>query len=262
MISVIVPAKNEAGRATTVLQNLARLPIDHIIFVVNGCRDTTVYETANLNIPKLQFIYFHDCLGIDIPRAIGAKIALSLGSDLALFIDGDMVGTMNDQLEELIHAMLIHKLDLGLTNCYPDPPLHIEQCNPTFKWRLNLNKELRLDRRINFASPAHGPHAVSGKLLQTIALHELAIPPVTLALAKKYKLRIDIGTTIPHYMLGSSVKGRHHSTRIIDTIVGDCLEGIAAYHGQPRTRRWQNKTYIGYHKERRFDILDEFLTKL
>jgi len=77
MISVVVPAKNEAGRAVTVLQNLGTLPIDHIIFISNGCKDATMYEVLQMRLPKLQIIYFHDCLGIDIPRAIGAKVALS-----------------------------------------------------------------------------------------------------------------------------------------------------------------------------------------
>lgn len=262
MICAVVPAKNEAGRATTVLKNLALLPIDRIIFILNGCRDTTAYEAINLAVPNMQLVYFHECLGIDIPRAIGAKIALGLNSDIVLFVDGDMIGDFNDHLLELIQAMRERRLDMGLTNCYPNPPRHIERCNPMFQWRINLNKTLRLDQSIRLASPAHGPHAVSKKLLQTIALHELAIPPVSLALAKKNKLKIEIGATIPHYMLGSSVKGRYHSAKIIDTIVGDCLEGIAAYKNEPRNRKWKEKTYIGYHAERRFDILDEFLTQL
>jgi glycosyltransferase involved in cell wall biosynthesis len=262
MISAIVPAKNEAGRIVTVLRNLALLPIDHIILIVNGCRDTTLYESLNLKLPKLQLLYFHECLGIDIPRAIGAKIALTLGSDIALFVDGDMVGTFNDKLKELIEATLTKKLDMALTNCYPIPLRHIEKCNPTFQWRLKLNKELALEKKLNIASPAHGPHALSKKLLQTLPLNELAIPPVSLALAKKHKLKIDIGTTIPHYLLGSCVKNSAHSTKIIDTIVGDCIEAISICKNEPRTRKWQEKTYIGYHNERRFDILDELLTEL
>lgn len=262
MISAIVPAKNEAGRIVTVLCNLALLPIDHIILIVNGCRDTTLYESLNLKIPKLQLLYFHECLGIDIPRAIGAKIALTLGSDLVLFVDGDMVGTFNDKLKELLTTALSQKLDMALTNCYPVPPRHIEKCNPTFQWRLKLNKELSLEKKIYLASPAHGPHLLSKKLLQTLPLNELAIPPVTLALAKKHKLKIDIGTTIPHYLLGSSVKNSVHSNKIIDTIVGDCIEAISIYKNEPRTRKWQEKTYLGYHSERRFDILDEILTKI
>lgn len=262
MVSVIVPAKNEAGRVITVLQNLAILPIDHIILIANGCRDTTVYEALELKIPKLQLIYFHEALGIDIPRAIGAKIARMLNSDVTLFVDGDMVGTFGRNLMELIDTVRISKADMALTNCYPIPPRHIERCNPTFLWRQKLSQSLGLENKISIATPAHGPHAVSKKLLNAIDLQEFAIPPVTLALARKKHLKISIGTTIPHYLLGSCVKGRLHTGKIIDTIVGDCLEGIAVFKDQPRNRKWQNKIYIGYHEDRRFDLLDEILTPL
>ncbi|QJW45860.1 glycosyltransferase [bacterium BFN5] len=258
MISVVVPAKNEAGRAVTVLQNLGTLPIDHIIFISNGCKDTTMYEVLQMRLPKLQIIYFHDCLGIDIPRAIGAKVALSLGSDVVAFVDGDMVGTFNENLMELVDGVLLKHLDMALTNCYPSPPRHIERYNPTFQWRMNLNKELGLEKKIGLATPAHGPHAVSRRFLETVPIAELAIPPVSLALARKNKLKIDVATTIPHYRLGSSIKGQLHTNKIIDTIVGDCLEGMATFRDQPRNRQWQNKTYIGYHSERRFDILEHF----
>ncbi|GBG58206.1 glycosyl transferase [Sporomusaceae bacterium FL31] len=258
MISVVVPAKNEAGRAVTVLQNLGTLPIDHIIFISNGCKDATMYEVLQMRLPKLQIIYFHDCLGIDIPRAIGAKVALSLGSDVVAFVDGDMVGTFNENLMELVDGVLLKHLDMALTNCYPSPPRHIERYNPTFQWRMNLNKELGLEKKIGLATPAHGPHAVSRRFLETLPITELAIPPVSLALARKNKLKIDVATTIPHYRLGSSIKGQLHTNKIIDTIVGDCLEGMATFRDQPRNRQWQNKTYIGYHSERRFDILEHF----
>lgn len=260
MISVVVPAKNEAGRAITVLQNLGTLPVDHIIFISNGCKDSTMYEVLQMRLPKLQIIYFHDCLGIDIPRAIGAKVALALGSDVVAFVDGDMVGTFNENLMELVDGVLLKHLDMALTNCYPSPPRHIERYNPTFQWRMNLNKELGLDKKIGLATPAHGPHAVSRRFLETLPLQELAIPPVSLALARKNKLKINVATTIPHYRLGSSIKGQLHTTKIIDTIVGDCLEAMASFRDQPRNRQWQNKTYIGYHSDRRFDILNHFFT--
>jgi glycosyltransferase involved in cell wall biosynthesis len=261
LITIVIPAKNEAGRITTVLQNVATLPIDHIILIVNGTTDTTFQEVLELPIDKLQLIYFHECLGIDVPRAIGAKIAYSLGSDVILFVDGDMVGTFNENLVELIEGIQLKHLDMALTNCYPSPPRHIERYNPTFQWRSNVTKELGLDKKLGLATPAHGPHAVSRRCLETIPLHEFAIPPVTLALARLNKLRIDVATTIPHYRLGSSVKNYIHSNKIIDTIVGDCLEAVAAFHGKPRTRQWQNKTYSGYNASRRFDLLDLFLGK-
>lgn len=262
MISAIVPAKNEAGRAMLLLQNLALLPLDHIILVLNGCRDLTVYETTQLRIKNLQILYFHESLGVDVPRAIGAKFALALGSDIVLFVDGDMVGTFNKNLVELTQAVSEQRLDLALSNCYPKPIRHIGRCNPTFQWRLRLNQVLQLEEKIYIATPSHGPHAVSKKFLETIPLHTLAVPPVSLALAQKHQLSVGIGTTIPHYLLGSAVKDSHHSQQIIDTIVGDCLEGIAVHQGKARDRVWQNKTYTGYHRNRRFDILDEFMTQI
>lgn len=259
MITVVVPAKNEAGRVATVLQNLGTLPVDHIILVVNGSKDNTMQEVLQLRLPKLQILYFHECLGIDVPRAIGAKVALSQGSDVTLFVDGDMVGTFSENLMELADGVLLNHLDLALTNCYPSPPRHIERYNPTFQWRLNVNKELGLEKKIGLATPAHGPHAVSRRLLETIPLRELAIPPVVMALARSQKLRIDVATTIPHYRLGSSIKNQIHTNKIIDTIVGDCLEAIAAFHNQSRNRQWQGRTYLGYHIDRRFDLIDHFL---
>lgn len=259
MITVVVPAKNEAGRITTVLQNLGTLPVDHIIVVANGSKDSTMHDILQMRLPKLQIIYFHECLGIDVPRAVGAKMALNLGSDVVLFVDGDMVGTFNENLMELADGVMLKRLDMALTNCYPVPPRHIERHNPTFQWRLNLNKELGLDNKISLATPAHGPHAVSRRLLETLPLRELAIPPVTLALARKFKLKVDIATIIPHYRLGSSIKNQIHTNKIIDTIVGDCLEAIAAYKDAPRNRQSQNNIYTGYNGERRFDLLDAFL---
>lgn len=260
MITVVVPAKNEAGRIVTVLQNLSTLQIDQIILVANGSNDSTLHEALQIGIPKLQILYFHERLGIDIPRAIGAKVALAMGSDVVAFVDGDMVGTFAESLTELIDGVLIKHLDMALTNCYPSPPRHIERYNPTFQWRLNLNKELGLDKKINLATPSHGPHAVSRRFLTTIPLRELAIPPVSMALSRINKLKIDVATTIPHYQLGSSLKTNVHGAKIIETIVGDCLEAISVFQNTPRTRQWQNKTYTGYHSERRFDVLDHFLT--
>ncbi|EGO64158.1 glycosyltransferase family 2 protein [Acetonema longum] len=259
MISVVVPARNEAGRISIVLQNLGILPVDHIIVVPNGSKDDTMREILQMRLPKLQILYFHDSLGIDTPRAIGAKVAAGLGSDVVIFVDGDMVGTFSENIMELADGILCKHLDMALTNCYPSPPRHIERHNPTFQWRLNLNKELGLDKKIGLATPAHGPHAVSRRFLETIPLKELAIPPVSMAMARLQKLKIDVATTIPHYRLGSSIKNQIHTNKIIDTIVGDCLEAIAAYKNEPRTRKCQNNHYIGYHGDRRFDLINALL---
>lgn len=259
MISVVVPAKNEAGRISTVIQNLSLLPVNHIILIINGSQDATLQEVLELRNPKLQIFYFELALGIDVPRAIGAKVAYSIGSDTVLFVDGDMVGTFNENLLELINSVNIRHLDLALTNCYPAEPRHIERYNPTFHWRQALNKELGLLKKIGLSTPAHGPHVVSKRFLEAVPFRELSTPPVAMALARKNRLKIDVATTLPHYRLGSSIKNQLHANKIIDTIVGDCLEAIAVYQGAERTRQWQGKTYTGYHNERRIDFLNQFL---
>lgn len=260
MISVVVPARNEAERVTTVLRNLSLLPVDYIILVVNGSQDATLRDVLDLRNPKLQLLYFDLALGIDVPRSIGAKIAYSIGSDTILFVDGDMVGTFNENLLELLNGISLRHLDLALTNCYPTEPRHIERYNPTFHWRQTLNKELGLFKKVGLSTPAHGPHAVSRRFLETVPFRELAIPPVSMALARKKKLKIDVATTLPHYRLGSSIKNQMHASKIIDTIVGDCLEAIAVYQGNERARQWQGKSYIGYHAERKIDFIDQFLS--
>lgn len=259
MISVVVPAKNEAGRISTVLRNLSLLPVDHIILVINGSQDTTLQEALDMRNPKLQLLYFEAALGIDVPRAIGAKVAHAIGSDTVLFVDGDMVGTFNENLIELINNISLRHLDLALTNCYPAEPRHIERYNPTFHWRQTLNKELGLFKKVGLSTPAHGPHAVSRRFLETIPFRELAIPPVVMALARMNRLKIDVATTLPHYRLGSSIKNHVHANKIIDTIVGDCLEALSVFKGEERTRQWQGKNYIGYHSERRIDFIEQFL---
>lgn len=259
MISVVVPARNEAARISTVLRNLSLLPVDYIMLIINGSQDTTLREVLDLRNPKLQLLHFDLALGIDVPRAIGAKVAYSIGSETVLFVDGDMVGTFNENLVELINGVSLRHLDLALTNCYPTEPRHIERYNPTFHWRQMLNKELGLFKKIGLSTPAHGPHAVSRRFLEVVPFRELAIPPVAMALARKHKLRIDVATTLPHYRLGSSIKNQLHASKIIDTIVGDCLEAIAVYQGNERERHWQGKSYVGYHAERRIDLIDQFL---
>lgn len=259
LLSIVVPARNEAPRIATVLRNLSLLPVDHIILVSNGSRDQTLPEALTLATPKLHILYFHEPLGIDVPRAIGAKLALALGSQAVAFVDGDMVGTISENIQELFRAVTCQHLDMALTNCYPVPPRHLERCNPTFVWRQRLNQTLGWEKKLQLATPAHGPHAVSRRLLETIPLPELAIPPVTLALARLHKLRVAIATTVPHYQLGSTLKSERHARTMIDTIVGDCLEAIAVYEGAPRSREWQQKRYLGFHPERRFDLLEQFL---
>ena len=253
MIAAVIPARNEAGTLAKVITNLNLLPIDLFLLVINGTTDRTLREIIALKSPRVQVIYFHQALGIDVPRAIGAKYALEQNARLVLFLDGDMIGNFQQNLLDLIIAVQ-KGVDLALTDCYPRSHPSQLLAYKTLRFRAYLNRILDLNH-LGVASPSHGPHALSRRLLEQILLSELAIPPVVLALAKKQNLVIQVSTALAHFLLASTMKGPDHAARIEATIIGDCLEAICLTQGKTRNRVWQGKGYDGYHHERRFDLL-------
>ncbi|KKM09326.1 hypothetical protein SY88_19360 [Clostridiales bacterium PH28_bin88] len=259
MITAVVPARNEAERIPKVLANLAELPLDAVITVINGCQDRTLQVVRETRIPSLKVLLFREPLGIDVPRAIGAKYSQELGADAVLFVDGDMIGTPPERLAELLSAVR-DGCDVALTNCYPGATHRYAFANTVLEARHRLNEELGLFPRLGLASPAHGPHAVSRRFLTTVPLRELAVPPVALVLAAQASLNIDIGTTIPHLRLSSSVRDARHAKMVGDTLVGDSLEALCVLKGEQRWRRWEDRQYLGYHPFRRWDILEAVLS--
>ncbi|MGB4655940.1 MAG: hypothetical protein WBH98_10980, partial [Bacteroidales bacterium] len=95
-----------------------------------------------------------------------------------------------------------------------------------------------------------------------VPLVELAIPPVSLALAAKGGLKVCVGTTIPHKALGSPAKDASHSKKIAATIIGDCLEAICVYRDKLRSRSSGTVDYDGYHSQRRLDLLNKYLNQV
>lgn len=259
MIVAVVPARNEADRISKVLANLAQLPLDAIITVINGCQDRTLQVVRETKIPSLRALFFQEPLGIDVPRAVGAKYGQELGADAVIFVDGDMIGAPPEKLAELL-AVVRNGCDVALTNCYPGATHRYAFANTVLEVRHRLNEELGLFPRLGLASPAHGPHAVSGKFLSTVPLQELAVPPVALVMAVQASLTIDIGTTIPHLQLSSSVRDARHAEMVGDTLIGDSLEALCLWKGEHRRRWWKDRSYLGYHPFRRWDILESVLS--
>lgn len=260
MLTAIVPARNEEGRISKLLNTLLAVEeIDRIVVVLNGSEDKTLEEILSIPSYKITGLFFHDALGIDVPRAVGAAYAKKAGSDAYLFIDGDLVGDIRDDLKILINNARRKRLDMALTDCYPSLP----QKNPLAKqmliFRELLNQTIGLYNVISVASPSHGPHLLSSRLLNVAAYKEIAIPPVAMVLALKKSLAIGIGAKIPHSRLGSSVKNMQHSRMVCETVIGDSIEALEAFYDRERTRIYQGKAYIGYHRERRFDLLEKFL---
>lgn len=260
MLAAVVPARNEANRIGIVMRTLLDLPVGIIIPVLNGCTDCTheVVSAFAARAPeRFSPIRVSQPLGLDVPRAVGANMAIQAGASAVLFIDGDTGSDLGAELHRLIEPVLRGNLDMSLTNCY----LHIPQgglVGQVAGARFELNRALGLEH-LGAASPSHGPHVVSRGLLQSIPLKELGMPPVSEALAALAGLRIDVGAYIPHERLNSTVRTLQHRVKAGHTIIGDCLEALALVEGRRRTRLRDGQEYVGFNHERRWDLLERFL---
>lgn len=254
MFAVVIPAKNEEMSILATLTTVLQLPVSYIILVLNGCTDRTFELARSIPDPRIHILYFTDSLGIDIPRAIGAIYARHLGVKGSLFVDGDMSGDICKNLVHLLTA-LESGIDVALTNCYPYITSRQKLADLVLRFRAKLNRELDLFKSLGLATPTHGPHALSESALQLLPLTAIAIPPLTLYWAKKNGLNIKVATSIPHEALHSPRKHRRHARLIAETIIGDCLMGLALTQNKPQTRSLGKHQLLGYHPERRFDLL-------
>jgi len=254
MFAAIIPARNEEKSILAALTTILRLPVSHIILVLNGCTDQTFELACSIPDSRIHILYFSDPLGIDIPRAIGALYARHLDVKGVLFVDGDMSGDIYENLIQLL-ASVESGIDVALTNCYPYIPHRQKLANLVLKFRGKLNRELDLFKSLGLATPTHGPHALSEHALQVLPLEAIAIPPLTLYWAKKNGLTIKVVTSIPHEALHSPRKHRRHARLIAETIIGDCLMGLSLVRNEPSSRLLGKHKLLGYHPERRFDLL-------
>lgn len=260
MLAAVVPARNEAAGLEKIIGTLCKVPVDLIVPVVNDSQDSSKDIICRLSEPRIKPLFFDQALGLDIPRAIGGKYAFDLGARAVLFVDGDMTGDIRANLSELAQGILLKGVDLALTDCYPDSPATSPLALSLIEIRKNLNLQLGLSY-LGAATPSHGPHGMSRKLLQTIDWADLAIPPVALVRASLHQLVIRVETAIPHHQLGSPLRDLLHCLLIADTITGDYREAECLLQGEPRRRCKNGIPYIGYHRFRRFDLLEKFLAE-
>lgn len=254
MFATIVPARNEEKSIMAALTTILRLPISHIIIVLNGCTDRTFELVRSIPDNRIHILYFSEPLGIDIPRAIGALYARHLGVKGALFVDGDMSGDIYENLIKLLSS-LESGIDVALTNCYPYISHRQKLANLVLRFRAKLNRELDLFKGLGLSTPTHGPHALSERALHILPPEAIAIPPLSLYWAKKNSLVIKVVTSIPHEALHSPRKHRRHARLIAETIIGDCLMGLSLLKNEPPSRSLGKHNLLGYHPERRFDLL-------
>lgn len=256
----VIPAMNEENSITQVIKNVVNSRVDAIVLVANGCKDATCERAALASgNSKLHILHFPKPLGLDIPRAIGAAWAKKLYPSGLLFVDGDMKGELIRELQELI-AGVQQGTDMALTNCYPHIYHRSELSRAVLQERETLNRILGLFDQIGPATPSHGPHAISARLLQTIPVQALAIPPLSLAWAATHHFNIGVSTAVTHHLLGSASRNDQHAVYIAQTITEDCRKASLYLQGKPLEKCLADKQHSKKHLlSRRFDILERFI---
>ena len=261
MIHAVVPVQNEEMQILQTLEMLLSTTCDKIIVVLNGCQDQSLELVESFNNDRVETIYFNKALGIDVPRTIGAQLAINENTEGIIFVDGDMNGEIKENLNEIIFSLKKKQLDMALTNCYPKEAVISTNAEMQLSFRRLLNENINIFDKIGYSTPTHGPHGLSRKFLRCIPIRELAVPPVSLAMGVKHDLNIDIATTISVSVLPNATRDEIHADQIAKTIIGDCIEAINIFSERKRVRTFNGVNYIGYHKNRRFDILESFLNK-
>ena len=250
--AVVIPACNEETGIQSALDNLAMLhTVHYIIPVLNGCTDNTrrnvlAHPLIVSNTVRLAMIEYPLPLGIDVPRRWGAHCAHKLGADAVLFVDGDMTGTYANCLQQLLYEVLYRDCDLALTNCYPYIGYRSATAKTVLYYREKLNRTLQLFPVIGLATPSHGPHCVSCRLIEAIGTECFSIPPLMLAKAAESGLQIRVASSLNNETWHSAQRGDSHNEKIADTIVGDCIAALEYLERKPITRSDSQKVYLGY----------------
>ncbi|MBD8500251.1 glycosyltransferase family A protein [Paenibacillus arenosi] len=220
-LGAVLCAYNEQDSIATTLKQLARLPLDEIVIVVNGSVDRT-FELARKSLPEAIVVHFDKPLGHDVGRAIGAKL---LQVDAVLFTDCDFT-IEGEQLGAYLWS-IASGVDVALNDIRPFMDKFEQQDGISYckQW---LNQELgRSDLAMNSLTAI--PHALSSKAIHTIGYEALYVPPRAHALAVLHGLHVQTACTVDVI-----TQNRLRTTNIglgnpvAQLIIGDHMEALEA----------------------------------
>ena len=252
----VVPVLNESSTISLVLDQLQHLPLREIVLILNGCQDNSaeIIQRHQTKVSKKIILFAHP-LGIDIPRAIGLKYALTKNAKAVLFVDGDLTASVEPVLYKLLQDVCYRNVDLALTNCYPYPDYRSPLAQEILYYRKTLNRTLGIFHQIGLASPSHGPHCVSRMLMNQIPINAFAIPPLELAFCVEMQGLIKVSAALNDITWHAKERDIAHNIAIAETIIGDCFMAQNYFlHAAPN-----RKGFYGYHQMRRFDLLEKTL---
>ncbi|MEW6524097.1 MAG: glycosyltransferase [Bacillota bacterium] len=254
-IWAVIPACNEEPRVAAAVNSARQGGAARILVVDNGSMDRTGEAARDAG---AMVLHFDAALGPDLPRAAGAHLAVEHGADLVVFIDGDMTGRLGWALAQLLDGCR-RGAALALTDAFLGGIPGQGLAGEVTAFRRKFNETVGLYDQLGVAIMSHGPSAAGRAFLLSVGCRALGKPPVAMALATRAGLPITVGCRLSHDDFGSPGRDAGHGLAMAETIIGDCLEGMAVFRGEKPQRSWQGRVYLGFDPCRRWDLLDRWL---
>lgn len=255
MRCIIIPCCSEGPYIERIINEGEKSSADRVIIVENGSEDDS-FDIIKKNLSdKTNILYVNLPLGHDIPKAVGLYYSLLDEGSYFIFYDGDMIGITSDDIDAMFGA-LKSGADLVLTDCYCDGSLPAGLASYVLSFRKMLNKELNLFYKIKHASPSHGPMGMSRRFSLSVPIEYMGIPPLLLVHAVDKGFRVDIGLKKLHMDLGTQERTDKHRLKMAETLVGDSIFALKSSRNELTNRKYDGIDYIGFHENRRFDILE------
>lgn len=252
---IIIPCLNEGENLDNIIEICNRSVADMILVVNNGSIDNS-YNILKCNpYYRLCHINVNLALGHDIPKALGLYYSLLEDGDSFVFLDGDMLGVKEDDIN-VIFSKLQSGTDLALTNCYSDNIIPSGLAAYVLEFRRMLNLELGIYPKIGYSTPSHGLFGISKALAEYIPLESLGIPPLLLNYSVEGNYNVAVALNKPHLSLGSKERSEKHRLKMSETIIGDTIFAYKKARKIIPNRMYDGLSYIGFHENRRFDLLN------
>lgn len=217
-VAAIVSVMNEEQAIPGILEQLHRLPLHEMIFVVNGSQDESFRIVRTYS--RAWIVHYPKPLGHDVGRAIGAELAQS---DILVFLDGDFP-IPAEQLVPFI-AAIENGCDIALNDMTPFLRRFSERDNVTIVKQF-LNRALgRPDLHANSLTAV--PHALSKRAAERIGYRQLIVPPKAQAVAILHGLKIacpiSVDVVKPNRIRSANMGA---ANPVSELIVGDHIEAL------------------------------------
>lgn len=217
-VAAIVLVMNEKDTIIKLLEQLHRLPLHEIIFVVNGSTDESFEMIRNQS--KAIIVHYQQALGHDVGRAVGAKLA---DSEILLFLDGD-VPILAEHLVPFIDA-IEQGSDIALNDISPLIGMFTNRDYVTIVKEF-INRSMgRADLEANSLTAV--PHAMRKEAAQIIGYANLSVPPKAQVIALEKGLKINAPASVD-VITKNRLRARNvgQQNAVADLIIGDHIEAL------------------------------------